>query len=416
MLVNIPKLVKNFTHHHKTVLNLSLAQVVSRFARSLQYMIFPVIIMSLYNEWIAGLAVAALTVFQIFFADPLGGALSDKIGAKKTMQLSALSMAMSGIIWFIMGTTALSMAISGIFLFLGISLNTIETYILKITPKDEGGVAFGIEGNVSSVAYFLAAISFPFFLPESMHIWLFGLIIISKIILFFSLSFFPDDAELPKEKDENNKKSESFLQTCNPYNTFKHGLHFIRMNDFYPILAIGSSLFEGLFYGTIYFIFPIHFAKMGITGIMEGMELGIYELITMFIAGYAGYLADKYDWKHLHSLGWFFILAGVIAMPFYPGVFGLIIVGLIIALGNNLSYFAADHVLEEHDIDHREDGSFMSLRRMVANIGYAIAPILAGFIYIHYGFQISLWYITVLCGLLAFWMIWQTYQFEEKDL
>ena len=409
MLINLPKLIKRFTAEHKNVVLISSTEAIGSFADNIQYAIFPVIAMALFDEWTAGLIVSAFTLFQLFIVDPLGGNLADKIGARTTLRLSAISFILGSLAWIAFGDSLLTIIFSGLFLFIGYSLNTIDSYILRVTPEDEGGLAFGIQGNIDSIGCFLATISIPFFLPVSMHIWIAVLVIVAKLICLLG-TFLVDEDTFEREEKES-----SVLEMLNPLSAVRHGIHFIKMNGFYPVLALGSSLFEGLFYGTIWFIFPIHFAKLGLEGGSEGLQLGIYEIITMFLAGYAGYLADKYNWKHIHSFGWACIGAGVLIMPFYPNMLGLVIVGVIIGIGNNLSYYAAEHVLEKYDIDHREDGAFSSLRRMVCNIGYAVAPIVAGFMYSKYGFQVSLWYIAVTCSVLAAWMMWQTYRFEEKE-
>ncbi|MCX6780534.1 MAG: MFS transporter, partial [Candidatus Magasanikbacteria bacterium] len=270
------------------------------------------------------------------------------------------------------------------------------------------GLLFGIYGNISSLAIFIATVSLPFFVLSNHHdLAALNLIIIyatSFIILLF----------LPNEGIDKQASKISFWKALNPIPSIKHGLHFVRINDGYPALSLGASLFEGLFYGTIWFIFPLHMAKVGLSGAETGMHLGVYDLVTALFAGYAGYLADKYNWRHTHSLGWIFVVIGLIALPFYSWPTWLIIVGFVIAIGNNLSYYAAAHALEAHDIDHREDGSFIGLKTISNSLGYAVAPILAGYLYSQYGFATSLGVNSFLCAIIAFAMIWLTWKIEDR--
>lgn len=51
------------------------------------------------------------------------------------------------------------------------------------------------------------------------------------------MQFLPDDL-LEKEQKV------SFSKLIFPWDTIKHGLNFVKINHFYPLLALGSSVFE----------------------------------------------------------------------------------------------------------------------------------------------------------------------------
>jgi len=136
--------------------------------------------------------------------------------------------------------------------------------------------------------------------------------------------------------------------------------------------------------------------------------MGIYDLVTMLLAGLCGYIADRYNWKFIHGLGWFLIAIGSVLLPNVSLSVGLILAGFIIALGNNLSAFAANHILTKHDIDHREDGSFMALTTMVRSLGYVVAPIVTGYLYYNFGFFVALGFTCIVSTIIAIWMMWQT--------
>jgi nitrate reductase gamma subunit len=73
----------------------------------------------------------------------------------------------------------------------------------------------------------------------------------------------------------------------------------------------------------------------------------------------------------------------------------LILLGVVIGVGNNLTYTSAQHALEAYDDDHDEDGAFVALREIVLNSGYAVVPILLGMIYAQGGFVASLELVAV---------------------
>ena len=107
------------------------------------------------------------------------------------------------------------------------------------------------------------------------------------------------------------------------------------------------------------------------------------------------------------------MIIGLLALPFYAWPMSLIIIGIIIGIGNNLSNSAAKHTLGYYDNDHDEDGSFAATSKMSMNIGYGIAPILAGYFYFNYGFSVAMAVATVSCSLLGLWMLYLTYKLEK---
>jgi MFS family permease len=284
---------------------------------------------------------------------------------------------------------------------------TSETYILKTSKKDEGGMLFGIFGNMSSSAVFLATAALPFYVIAGREMLAAWTLIVVYGLSFLILYFLPNDQVLVEDN------SRGFWTSLNPLPAVRQGLHFVKANSNYPMLTLGATFFEGIFYGTVWFIFPLHMAKVGLAGMQSGMHLGVYDLVTALFAGYAGFLADKYNWRHAHSLGWFFVIVGLIALPFYGWPVWLVIVGFVIAIGNNLSYYAAAHALEANDIDHREDGSFVGLKSVASSLGYAISPLIAGYLYSRYGFAVSLSVNSALCIIIAIAMIWFTWRLEN---
>lgn len=63
-------------------------------------------------------------------------------------------------------------------------------------------------------------------------------------------------------------------------------------------------------------------------------------------------------------------------------------------------FWASTHILEKTDNDHKEDGSFVALQRIVENIGFVGMPVFLGIIIeyysLHTGLQILSWVIVIL--------------------
>ncbi|EKD24482.1 MAG: hypothetical protein ACD_81C00004G0002 [uncultured bacterium] len=410
MLTHVPKLINGWTAHHKSFLLFISGAGVAAFGSATIYGVLPVVIAVIYGEWYTGVIISVLCLIEALLIDPIGGNLADKIGGRKTVMIGLASGVLAGLVWITFSLhNPVALTAFALLLFIGYGFrDSSETYILRTTKKDEGGMAFGLYGNISSLAIFFATVTLPFFVIAGNEVFAAWILIFVYGASFTMLSLLPDDITASKIQ------SRVLLKSINPIPAIKNGLWFIKENKNYPLLLIGATFFEGMFYGTIWFVFPLHLAKIGLSG-GGGLQLGVYDLVTAFFAGYAGYLADKYNWKHTHSLGWLFIIVGLIALPFYGWPVWLIIVGFIIGIGNNLAYYSAAHALEANDIDHREDGEFVGLKSIVSSLGYAIAPLIAGFLYSQYGFKMSLSVNSLLCICVALWMIWLTWKLENTE-
>lgn len=373
------------------------------YSGSVLYAILPVLYAAKYNEWLAGLIVGGFNILQAFFLNPIFGNLSDRYGSRRVMMASTLCGSIAALTWLLIPFLHTSILfVSTLFLFGGYTLRGVsEAYFLRTSEKNEGGFIFGLSENVYALSYFLVTLSIPYFLITK-HQYYAGI-----ILLFCSLTGYLFIAHLPEEKkDKKMRKSLKDVFALNPLAAIKRGMHFVRVNHYAPVPAIAIGFFESIFFGTIWFVFPLHLQQIGTERFSDGLILGIYEVVTIFAAAYIGYLADKHDWRKLFFLGWGFITIGVMALPFFDWPMWLIIVGLIIAFGDNMAAFSGLHLLEATDDDHAEDGAFVAFRYLFSDVGYAIAPIIAGFLYYSFGFRIGLTFASFVGLVLGTTMIW----------
>lgn len=401
----------NFVKSHRNIFSLIVGESLVNYTTNIMYAILPVLIAGIFNEWIAGLFLGVFNFIQVLTFDPVTGNLSDRYGSKRLMIIGNFLLLIGALILFFMSVTKWSLILFSFALFLSFSLrSTIETYVLRVIKRDEGGFIFGLLDNFYSTTTFIATLMIPFFIINDNYKIAMAIMSFFTIINMISIYTVKDDIYKIK-----SRKKVKIKDMINPFNSVKHGIHFVKKNHKYPVMMIAAAVFQGIFYGGIWFLFPVHFSSLGTGSFIEGLQLGIYEVVTIFIASIAGYLADKYNWRHIHSYGWLLVLLGVIAMPFYPATTALIFIGFIIAIGNNLFYYAAEHALEANDVDHKEDGSFVSLKNMCMNSGYGIAPVITGFLYFNFSFTAGLAFISVVCSILAIWMIYMTWKFEKID-
>lgn len=389
-MVRLFTFFRSFERQHYNQIIVSSSEGAIQYALTVFYVILPVLVMSLYNETVAGIFLGAFNLIQAFFFNPISGALTDKFGARKMLIASSLILGVDGILFFILPISLVSIVVFTSIYFVAYSLRVADTYILRITEKRSGGLMFGLYEDLRAIAFFLAALSIPFF-TVSKNYKLAGLVLLAVSILNFFMV-------LKVKPDLKISKRISLKQTFNLLFTIRNGFRFIKENKGFPYLVISSAVFEGFFHGTIWFLFPVHFINNQTTGFLGSMQLGIYEIITILFAGYAGYLADKHKWHKILKIGWALTILGVALMPFFPFSIGLILTGVIIAIGNNLFSFSAEHALEEYDIDHKEDGEFMALKNVVLDTCFGIAPIIAGVLYGLAGFQVTLIVLAVFIG------------------
>ena len=357
---------------------------IMSFASSLTFLTLPVILTKSIGEVGAGAYMTFFMILQIFLFIPLSGSISDMIGSRAVLRFSALSFFVAGCMWFLFGSNLWGALTLGFFLYIGFSFRKYETYLLRTTPKKEGGLVFGFASSMRSVALFLSASMMVFFLDFQHHKISALLLMGSAIFFLFILYFLQDD--MPRKKKIHIQCKEM----CNILVTIQHAFHFIRMNGYMPLFVLGSRVFSGFFFGSLWFLLPLEVAQSGQEGIQTGLQLSIYEISTMFLGGLAGLLSDKYNWKYSNIIGWVCVGVAAFFLPFFAYPSMLIALGFLIGVGYNFASNSANHALEEYDIDHREDGSFLSFCVIVENIGWAFAPLITSVLYTYYTFSVSL--------------------------
>lgn len=392
--------LRSFRRTHRGPLALIFVEALPRCGTSILFALLTVMIADVSNAAIAGIAFSGFAVFEMFVTDPLGGTMADRFGSRLTLRVQALLTFATGLLLLVLPKTFWAFMLIGVTLFTCYGLRMMGAYLLRMIKRNEGGFIFGLSETTVSCAYFVCTMSIPFFARNDRSPLIAYLLMLTSTIYFIVVSRLPDDRK--KIRIKHRRKGSAF----NPWDTIRHGVHFIRRNEGYPLMPLMSAFFEGIFYSTVWFVFPLRFAELSAHG-GTGLEMGIYDLVTLSFAGLCGYLADRYNWKLIHGLGWLLILVGSVVLPNAAASITLTLTGLVIAVGNNLSHFSAEHVLTKFDIDHREDGSFMALMTMVGGVGAVVSPIIAGYLYYHLGFSAGIGYACMVSAMIAVFMIWR---------
>lgn len=396
-------------HHisqkHKSVLAGISSRGFSLIGGSLLFGAYPVLITTLTgSETTAGIFISVMTFLQFIILDMIAGIMIDRYGVKK-IGILGLSIGILSSIPFFLDQNVITATIVFIGLLFRASFLIIDPLILQNTNSKDGGFWFGIKEEICSVGSFLGALAIPFFILAERWIWIGIIWALTQGIALLFLSMVSQTSQKKKIISHSSPK-------INLFGTLKAGLHFIKVNHKYPLFAVGSFLFQGVFYGAIWFVFPIYIADQIITN-NGSLSLGIHEIMKLTLAIVCGILADRINWKILEEYAWILMIIMVWILPFWHSINALIFVGIFIGISANFFVAAGNHALAQHDEDHEEDGQFASFSRIIMNIGFALSPVIVGYLYQYVSFAASLVFIAGVVTFIGIWMITLCFKLKE---
>lgn len=354
----------------------------------IMYTLLPVIFFEIRGATWAGVAIMLMTMLQILLFWPLAANLVDTYGAKKMLY--------SYIGFFIIGALLRSSIyhVDDIFwksvLAIGMILcfaawfwsRFVDVYTLRVSPRNKIGISFGILVTLAWLWRFIGTLLQPSLISDATQIYAPWILIGCMLIFGIALLFVKSDLQLnfstlfnKKEGVEQRIRTSLFSVLGTYKNTFYRGWRFIHRCRHFPLIPLSISLFEGLYFGSLWFIIPLYLAAHP-DFISSGLEIGIYEIISVCVAVAFGYLADKGKSTRNVIIWWIGVLVGVWILYFHPSVTVLVTVGIIIGLSNNLLYATGQHILAKNDVDHENDGAYAQTRNIIANIGYMFMPVL----------------------------------------
>jgi len=401
--------IKRLKVSEKEILLVLLVHGIVGILGSIIFGLMPVMLEFLWdNKQMAGIIIMLLTAFQVFILNPLAGNLIDIKGTLFSLKIGilleftgAFALAFYGNTW-------------GIYIFLlGVmgrwAFYMSGTFVLERTPQKNGGFWFGVREEILAISNILGLICLSWFLAREHWLILPFIMVCLDIIALSILHLIQPQKKKNKSSKFNFKK---FISAFNFGKTIKLGLHFVYMNHKYPLFNIGTNLFEGFFYGSIWFLFPLHLVA-NLSENTGTFHLKIYEMVTIIFALFLGIISDRFDWKKLEYIAWGITIWAVWLLPFLNSYYALIFLGFFIGLANNLFTVSGYHVLALFHKDSKENGSYMSFANILKNIGFMISPAICGYLYEFYGFSAALMFVSVVITFIAIWMIYLTYKLKE---
>lgn len=349
------------------------------------------------GEQTAGILMSLFTAVQVFIFTPLGGKLMERYSLIGLFKFSLFIEMIGALLWFFLpgkwGIVCFALAV----LFRMAVLAT-DPLILRLAEKEKGGFWFGLRDEISAFAVYAGLMIFPFFILP--HSWEYFPLLILGIDIIMMGVIFQIRNQIPPRAENKDTSSSDILSPL------KKGLEFIKQNHNYPLFYVGSLVFEGLFYGGIWFLFPLYIVDTALLSSGSEYTLGIYELVTVFCALFCGIIADRFSWKRIEFFAWAITIVLAWAICFYTSVYFLILLGFFIGLANNFFSAAGYHALAEFNTDQKNEKSFTMLGRIIMNSGYMVSPLVCGVLYQSYGFVPAMMFIAVCVSRIGVWMMW----------
>ncbi len=386
MLFKIPHIIqKPIEKGSRSAIGASVCKSIRNIGTDVIYAVLPITLATIYNEARAG-AIVSIANFITLIMVPIVAWFIDQNGAIKTMRVSNILFMIAGLFLILMSyniipnTIAIRLFI--ITMFVGYGFNAIKVYILQITPKDQWWTIFGIFESITAGGSFVATLLIPRFEHQALR-RAGGLLILVATVNYVGTHFL----QKPSCKKVDRP-------TLNVLSNIKHGLHFIKKNNYYPIFDLITGMFDSIFYASIWFLIPLLIAQSE-ASFLSSISLGVYEIITMLLGGVFGRMADKYNRKSIYILWRIIIIVGIglFVVPAVNPFVMLTVWWILIGIGDNLIYWWSSHILEETDQDHQEDSAFVAIQRITSNIGYILMPALLGIIIKSY--SIHTWFVVL---------------------
>lgn len=380
------------------------------------YTLLPIVFADVWGATMAGVVIMLMTMLQIFLFGPLAANLVDTYGARQLLfsyigffvlwaLLRYRSYFVDDIVW--KGIIVIGMAI---FFAAWFACRFVDVYTLRTSPASKSGIAFGILVTLAGLGRFIGTLFQPSLIDQSFQLYapliMIGCMIIFGIsVLFIKSDLEPNPAIVFNRETVQDQVRSNLVSLLSKYKkTFYSGWRFIQRCRQFPLIPLTISFFEGIYFWSLWFIIPLYLAAHP-DFVSRGLEIGIYEIISVCVAILFGYIADKGKSSTNAILWWIGVLIGIWILYVHPSVEILIIVGVVVWLSNNLLYATGQHVLAANDVDHENDGAYAQTRTIIANIWYMFMPVI-WWLLIHLDFALILkLFSSMIASIAMLWLI-----------
>ncbi|HUY05470.1 MAG TPA: MFS transporter [Candidatus Paceibacterota bacterium] len=373
--------------------------VLYRFAAVLHYSLLSPLGERLLPLWVVGVLIGTASFLQMLLDVPAGH-LVDRFGKKRMLAIGWVAFVTSAFFLtrFSFTNFLLSVAFSVIgWLFYAPGMNA---YILAYAKKETSGRFLALRDTFGSLGVVLASVSLPFVLlysPLFMGDTLIVLFVFAIIALFLS----PPDKPSPH--------TESVLP-AEPYHirrtdVLKSFRALKRLNPASGTLC-AFTFASAIFYGAIWFVVPLIIAANVSGQQILGFGLAVFDLSIVLFGVLIGAFVDRGDKSLLVFYGLsLFAIIGLITGTTFGPLF--LLFGFLASTGDEIARLSLWSWLHALDTEHAHDGAVAGVISFSNDFGYAVGPILAGFIFSVWG---PTWTIAISAlPLLATWIRYTVY-------
>lgn len=352
--------------------------------------------------WVVGVLMGGGSIVQLL-CDVPAGHLLDRFGYLRLLKITTFIFLFAGLalIFNFTLTTYLISLIAATFgwVFFGPGVNA---YILSQSPKRNAGKFISLRDIFGSAGVFISSAILGFVLalnPMSMG-WL---IFIMMLVALLALSFSP--------RDTVSVHAEQKLPTQH-YHIRRHYIHkllpiFKKLNPASSMLLL-TGLTSSIFYGVIWFVVPLVIVSTANSGLLS-VGLGIFDFAIVVFGFFLGKMADRSNKRALVFFGLLlFSLSGMLLGFNFNWLF--LLFGFLATTGDEMAGISLWSWLHDLDREHANDGLVSGIINLFQDLGWAIGPILAGFLYTLIG---PSW--TIMSAALLLFATWIAYQFFMKQ-
>ncbi len=313
-----------------------------------------------------GLLIAAFSFAQ-FFAAPIWGMISDRVGRKPVLFVSILGTAGGFMLMGFATTLWMLFAARLIDGFAGGNIGTAQAYVADITTKEERSKAMGLIGAAFGLGFVfgpaIGGILSATFSYEAPMFFAAGLAFLNA---FLVLTILPET--LPKER-RGAEKRESIFAVFNHSDRRTYSL----VTATYFCLITGFSMMT--------FVFALFlFHKFGMNELHTGNILAVMGLVGVVIqGGLIGRLVKRFGEARLATAGAVVLCGGLLALPMAAGLTSLIIFSVGVAIGNSLLMPTLTG-LGSRSVDQDWQGRGLGLMQSAGSAARWVGPAIAGWL------------------------------------
>lgn len=372
-----------------------LAIAAYKLAATLHYTLLSPLGSHLMPLWIVGLLIGGESLLQVLLDVP-AGRLVDRFGRKRMLGVGLFAFMLAGLLFtrFSLVSYVASIALSVIgWLFLAPGTNA---YVLAYAERETSGRFLALRDTFWSIGVVLASVSLPFVLmlvPFSMGLMLAGVFALALLFLMLAPKDRPIthlESVLPAEayhiKRTYLAETLGALRTLNPASS----------------MLFVYSLAGSVFYGVIWFVVPLVIASEPNQELL-GVGLGVFDFAVIVTGFLIGTMVDRGNKRLLVFYGLFlFAVMSMLLGAFLGPLF--LLFGFLATTGDETAGLSLWSWLHSLDKSHAYDGAVAGALSLAEDAGYALGPMLAGFLYLLVG---PAW--TIIAGAVPLVGIWFLY-------